>query len=140
MKSQPPNPRLIILPRNCPHLRYIRNLLKKRRIQTSHLHHPRKLPPHLLNQLNLPGEIELIEQMGREFAGVVQVACLDTAFFKEIPDVAKMWAIPRKYYEAGIRRLGFHGLSYTYLRGVLAEENGGAGKIILAHLGNGASM
>ncbi len=89
---------------------------------------------------HLPGEIELIEQMAREFAGVAQVACLDTAFFKELPVAAKMWGIPRKYFGAGIRRLGFHGLSYTYLMGVLAEENGGAGKIILAHLGNGASM
>ena len=86
---------------------------------------------------HLPGEIELIEQMGRAFAGVRQVACLDTAFFKELPVVAKMWAIPRTYYEAGIRRLGFHGLSYTYLMGQLGKQ---PGKIILAHLGNGASM
>src|SRR5207245_8836087 len=89
---------------------------------------------------HLPGEIELIEQMGREFAGVVQVACLDTAFFKEMPDVAKMWAIPRKYYEAGIRRLGFHGLSYTYLRGVMAGENGGEGERILAQGGKEVCM
>jgi acetate kinase len=86
---------------------------------------------------HLPGEIELIEGMERTFAGVPQVACLDTAVFKGLPDVAKMWPIPRKYYEAGVRRLGFHGLSYTYLMGQLGKDRG---KIIFAHLGNGASM
>src|SRR3954469_21902202 len=75
--------------------------------------------------------------MERAFAGVPQVACLDTAVFKGLPQVAKMWPIPRKYYEAGVRRLGFHGLSYTYLMGQLGKDRG---KIIFAHLGNGASM
>ncbi|HEV8606791.1 MAG TPA: acetate/propionate family kinase [Tepidisphaeraceae bacterium] len=93
-----------------------------------------------LDLAHLPGEIELIEEMGREFAGVPQVACLDTAFFKELPVAAKMWPIPRRYFEAGIRRLGFHGLSYTYLMGVLRNLGAAEGKIILAHLGNGASM
>src|SRR6266487_416017 len=68
---------------------------------------------------HLPGEIELIEQMGKAFAGVPQVACLDTAVFKGMADVAKIWPIPRRYFEAGVRRLGFHGLSYTYLMGQL---------------------
>jgi len=86
---------------------------------------------------HLPGEIELIEQTGRAFAGVPQVACLDTAVFNGLPDVAKIWPIPRKYFEAGVRRLGFHGLSYTYLMGQLGKDRG---KIIFAHLGNGASM
>jgi len=86
---------------------------------------------------HLPGEIELIEAMGRAFAGVPQVACLDTAVFKGLPEVAKIWPIPRRYFEAGVRRLGFHGLSYTYLMGQLGKERG---KIIFAHLGNGASM
>jgi len=86
---------------------------------------------------HLPGEIELIEEMGRAFPGVPQVACLDTAVFKGLPEVAKIWPIPRKYFEAGVRRLGFHGLSYTYLMGQLGRQRG---KIIMAHLGNGASM
>ncbi len=90
-----------------------------------------------LDLAHLPGEIELIEAMGKAFAGVPQVACLDTAIFKDLPTVAKIWPIPRKYYEAGIRRLGFHGLSYTYLMGQLGQDRG---KIIFAHLGNGASM
>ncbi len=93
-----------------------------------------------LDLAHLPGEIALIEEMGREFVGVPQVACLDTAFFKDMPSVAKMWAIPRKYFEAGVRRLGFHGLSYTYLMGELKRLGKARGKVILAHLGNGASM
>src|SRR4051812_18868208 len=56
---------------------------------------------------HLPGEIELIEAMTRAFPGVPQVACLDTAVFKGLPQVGKMWPIPRKYLEAGVRRLGF---------------------------------
>jgi acetate kinase len=90
-----------------------------------------------MDLVHLPGEIELIESMGRAFPGVPQVACLDTAVFKGLPDVAKIWPIPRKYFEAGVRRLGFHGLSYTYLMGQLGRQRG---KIIMAHLGNGASM
>jgi len=86
---------------------------------------------------HLPGEIELIEEMMHAFPGVPQVACLDTAVFKGLPEVAKIWPIPRRYFERGIRRLGFHGLSYTYLMGQLGEDRG---KIIFAHLGNGASM
>ncbi len=90
-----------------------------------------------LDLAHLPGEIELIEAMGKAFAGVPQVACLDTAVFKGLAEVAKIWPIPRRYYEAGVRRLGFHGLSYTYLIGALGPNRG---KIVLAHLGNGASM
>src|SRR5689334_25198242 len=90
-----------------------------------------------LDLAHLPGEIALIEQMQGAFPGVPQVACLDTAVFKGLPEVAKIWPIPRKYFEAGIRRLGFHGLSYTYLMGQLGKDRG---KIIFAHLGNGASM
>src|SRR3954470_14052724 len=77
-----------------------------------------------LDLAHLPGEIELIEAMGKAFAGVPQVACLDTAIFKDLPTVAKIWPIPRRYYDAGIRRLGFHGLSYTYLMGQLGKNRG----------------
>jgi acetate kinase len=74
---------------------------------------------------------------------VKQVACFDSAFHKDLPTVAKMLPIPRKYYEAGVHRLGFHGISYSYLLMELrriAWDEAANGKVILAHLGSGASM
>ncbi|MDB5299350.1 MAG: acetate kinase [Phycisphaerales bacterium] len=91
---------------------------------------------------HLPREIALIEVFGRGFPGVPQVACLDTAFHRDLPRVAELLPIPRKFFEAGIRRLGFHGLSYAYLMeelGSIAPREA-SGRVILAHLGSGASM
>ncbi len=96
-----------------------------------------------LDLAHLPRQIALIEVFRKRFAGVPQVACFDTAFHRNLPRVAKLLPIPRKYDAAGVRRFGFHGLSYTYLMEELAREAGGSaarGKIILAHLGSGASM
>jgi len=96
-----------------------------------------------LDLAHLPREIELMETFAQEFKGVPQVACFDSAFHAAMPTVAKMYGIPRKYYAAGVRRLGFHGLSYAYLMEELervAGREAAMGKVILAHLGSGASM
>ena len=92
---------------------------------------------------HLPGELALIQAFSRKFPGVQQVACFDTAFHADLPRVAQLLAIPRRFDDAGIRRYGFHGLSYTYLMEQLALVAGpslAGGRIILAHLGSGSSI
>jgi acetate kinase len=92
---------------------------------------------------HLPGEIELVEALRARAPDVPQVACFDTAFHHDMPRVAQIVPIPRRYEAAGVRRYGFHGLSYTYLMEELARVAGpeeAAGRVILAHLGNGASL
>lgn len=100
----------------------------------------RRLSPY--DPEHLPVEIELIETLGRRYPTLQQVACFDTAFHRDMPRVARLLPIPRRYDEAGVQRYGFHGLSYAYLmtelRRVAPHEANG--RIILAHLGNGASM
>jgi len=95
-----------------------------------------------LDLAHLPREIALIETIGRRMNGVPQVACFDTAFHRDMPTVAKMLPIPRSYYDAGVRKLGFHGLSYSYLMSELQRlaPREAEGRVILAHLGSGASM
>ncbi|MEO8712733.1 MAG: acetate/propionate family kinase [Parafilimonas sp.] len=91
---------------------------------------------------HLPAEIEIIKIIKEKFSQLLQVACFDTAFHTSIPAVAKTFAIPKKYYDEGIQRYGFHGISYSYLMQELRKQNQAEanGKIILAHLGNGASI
>ena len=92
---------------------------------------------------HLPEEILLIEAVRRRFPGLPQVACFDTAFHHDLPRVAQLLAIPRRYEKQGVRRYGFHGLSYEFLMGELANQAGAEaaqGRVILAHLGNGASL
>ncbi len=92
---------------------------------------------------HLPEEIKLIEVFSKRYPALKQVACFDTAFHTTMPPVAKMPGIPRKYFDKGIQRYGFHGLSYDYLVTELkniAGEKAAQGKIILAHLGSGASL
>jgi acetate kinase len=92
---------------------------------------------------HMPGEILLIKAFSRGFPALPQVACFDTAFHHDMPRVAKIVPIPRKYEARGVRRYGFHGLSYEYLMEELASlagEKAAPGKVILAHLGNGASL
>lgn len=92
---------------------------------------------------HLPGEIKLIEIFAKRYPALVQVACFDTSFHTIMPHVAKLLPIPRKYFAMGIQRYGFHGLSYAYLMQELnsiAGNETAKGKIILAHLGNGASL
>ena len=93
--------------------------------------------------MHLPGEILLIRALQVRFPGLPQVACFDTAFHHDMPRVAQLLPIPRRYEAAGVRRYGFHGLSYAYLMGELAQSagaNAAQGSVILAHLGNGASL
>lgn len=92
---------------------------------------------------HLPREIELIEAFNRHYPELPQVACFDTAFHRSMPRVAKLLPIPRRYEARGVQRYGFHGLSYAYLMEELARLGDPAatnGRVILAHLGNGASL
>jgi acetate kinase len=92
---------------------------------------------------HLPYEIKLIEALQKSHPEIKQFACFDTAFHKDMPCVAKLLPIPRRFEKAGIHRYGFHGLSYTYLMQELERLSGKStahGKVILAHLGNGASL
>jgi acetate kinase len=92
---------------------------------------------------HLPGEIELIEIIRQRHPKLPEVACFNTAFHRSMPRVAKLLPIPRCYDAKGVQRYGFHGLSYAYLVEELASLGDPAatsGRVILAHLGNGASM
>lgn len=92
---------------------------------------------------HLPGEIALIEAFQARHPQLLQVACFDTAFHRHMPLVAQQLPLPRRYAAQGLRRYGFHGLSYTYLLEELGRRAGLAatrGRVILAHLGSGASL
>jgi acetate kinase len=91
---------------------------------------------------HLPAEIKLIEALSECFAGVPHIACFDTGFGRDMPRVAQLLPIPRAYAERGVRRYGFHGLSYSWLMRELRRiaPTEAAGRVILAHLGNGCSM
>jgi acetate kinase len=113
---------------------------------------PELITQELLNELHritpydpdhLPTEIELIEVFRKRYPKISQVACFDTAFHCTMPRVSKLLPIPRRFDEMGIRRYGFHGLSYAYLMEELARvagTNAAKGRVILAHLGNGSSL
>ena len=113
---------------------------------------PTRVTAQLLAQLrdiarfdpeHLPGELDLISQLSGRYPDVTQVLCFDTAFHEHLPRAATLLPIPRRYDAQGIRRYGFHGLSYTYLMGELKRLQDPAamrGRVILAHLGGGASM
>jgi acetate kinase len=91
---------------------------------------------------HLPREIELIEALQHLYPDLEQVVCFDTAFHRSMPAVATQLPIPRRYLQRGVQRYGFHGLSYTFLMQELARLDPAAarGRIILAHLGSGASL
>jgi acetate kinase len=91
---------------------------------------------------HLPDEIRTIKTFGSAFSGSQQVACFDTAFHQNMPDEAKYYPLPAKYREQGLLHYGFHGLSYEYIMKQLKADGVPvkAQKIIIAHLGNGASM
>ena len=112
---------------------------------------PERVRPALVRELrrtipydpdHLPREIELIAAIRRRHPQLPQVACFDTAFHRTMPRVAKLLAIPRRYAADGVERYGFHGLSYTYLMEELGrlDPKAARGRVILAHLGNGASL
>ena len=92
---------------------------------------------------HMPVEIDLFETFRKRYPNLPQVACFDTTFHSGMPRVAKLIPVPRRFDEKGIQRYGFHGLSYTYLMEELSRVAGtksANGRVILAHLGNGASM
>jgi acetate kinase len=95
-----------------------------------------------LAPLHQPHNLDGIEAMTTALPAVPQVACFDTAFHRTQPEVAQRFALPRRITEQGVRRYGFHGLSYEYIADVLPHHLGARadGRIIVAHLGNGASM
>jgi acetate kinase len=118
------------------------------------MHHTEseRITPELLDELrqiipydpdHLPNEIELIKTFLQHYPKLKQVACFDTAFHTTMPRVAKLLPIPRRFDTKGIQRYGFHGISYSYLMEELTRIEGSKaahGRVILAHLGNGASM
>jgi len=92
---------------------------------------------------HLPEEILLTEAFHRRFPELPQIACFDTAFHHDMPRVARLLPLPRRYDSKGVRRYGFHGLSCEYLVHELARLDGAEaarGRVVLAHLGNGASL
>ncbi len=113
---------------------------------------PQRITPDMVEELrrlspfeteHLPEEILLTEAFHRRFPDLLQVACFDTAFHHDLPRVARVLPIPRRYEAQGVRRYGFHGLSYAFLMEELARQAGAQaaqGRVILAHLGNGASL
>jgi acetate kinase len=112
---------------------------------------PERITPKLLAELHritpydpdhLPREIALIEAFRRRHPKLPQVACFDTAFHRTMPRAAKLLSIPRRYAAKGVERYGFHGLSYAYLMEELGclDPTAAKGRVILAHLGNGASL
>jgi acetate kinase len=118
------------------------------------MHHidPEIVTQQLLNSLrqispydpeHLPGEIAMIEAVRKSHPQLIQVACFDTAFHRTMPRVATLLPIPRRFHAKGVQRYGFHGLSYAYLMEELAQlgdPTASRGRVILAHLGNGASL
>ncbi len=112
---------------------------------------PERVTPKLVAELkrispydpdHMPHEIGLIEAVSRRHPQLRQVACFDTAFHRTMPPVAKLLPIPRRLAAKGIERYGFHGLSYSYLLEELSRVDPVAakGRVILAHLGSGASL
>ncbi len=114
---------------------------KPQRITTEMLEELQRLSP--FDPDHLPEEILLTETFHRRFPDLPQVACFDTAFHHDLPRVAQLLPIPRRYEAQGVRRYGFHGLSYAFLIEELARLGDPAaktGRVILGHLGNGASL
>jgi acetate kinase len=111
------------------------------RLSSSVLDTLRRLIPFAPN--HLPDEIALVEMLNQQFPNVPQVACFDTAFHADMPPVARRLPIPAVYDQRGVRRYGFHGLSYAFLLQRLEQVAGpeaADGRVILAHLGNGSSL
>jgi acetate kinase len=113
------------------------NYSKPQKITAQVLEELRKLTT--LAPVHLPAEIKIVEAVRAQIPDVPQVACFDTAFHRGLPEIAQRFPLPRKFFDAGVRRYGFHGLSYEYV----LQELGPTAKrqrVIIAHLGNGASL
>jgi len=114
---------------------------KPQRITTEMVEDLHQLGP--FDPEHLPEEIQLTEAFHRRFPDLPQVACFDTAFHHDLPRVAQLLPIPRRYEAQGVRRYGFHGISYAFLLEELARLGDPAattGRVILGHLGSGASL
>lgn len=97
----------------------------------------------LMSPEHLPGELALIESFRTRHPAQIQIVCFDTAFHHNLPRVAQLLPIPRRFFAKGVRRYGFHGLSCEYLLTELARiagEEAARGRLIFAHLGNGSSL
>lgn len=112
-------------------------------------HAPVRLTPDIIEELETldplaplhqPHNLEAIRALGACLPELPQFACFDTAFHREWPAVARRFAIPRAWHRAGIRRYGFHGLSYAHVCRRLAEVDPKASRVVVAHLGSGASV
>lgn len=113
---------------------------------------PQRVTPAVMEELqrlspydpeHLPAEIALIRECTRRYPDLPHIACFDTAFHRDMPMVSRLLPIPRRYEQQGVQRYGFHGLSYAFLMKELARvgrPGEASGRVILAHLGNGASM
>jgi acetate kinase len=112
---------------------------------------PQRITPEFLSEIekfapldpdHMPAAIRGIQFIAKRFPQLPQVACFDTAFHSSLPEVARMYALPRRLYDQGIFRYGFHGLSYEYVMRELRTLEGelANGRVIIAHLGSGASM
>jgi len=108
---------------------------------------PKSITPDLLEDLrehtawaplHMPVSLRVIDALFAERPGLPQVACFDTGFHASMPDIACRLPLPRQFFEQGVRKYGFHGLSYEYLLSVLGDR--AKGRVVMAHLGNGASM
>lgn len=92
---------------------------------------------------HIPEELQIFEALRGRYPDLPQIACFDTAFHHDLPRVAQLLPIPRRFEAKGVRRYGFHGLSYAFLMQELtrvAGQKAARGRVILAHLGNGASL
>src|SRR5207248_9383070 len=89
-----------------------------------------------------PHNLAAVRAVSRRAPQLPQVACFDTAFHRTQPEVAQRFALPRRFTDEGVRRYGFHGLSYEYIASELPKIDPGAaaGRLVVAHLGNGASL
>ena len=113
-------------------------------------HRPVKLDAKVLADLNgliklaplhQPAALRLIEEVQKLYPDVLHMACFDTAFHQEIPAIDRWFALPRSYHEEGLKRYGFHGLSYEYIASILPDKVGekAKGRVVVAHLGGGSS-
>ncbi len=112
---------------------------------------PQRLTPDIMTRLEAliplaplhqPHNLAGIRALTAVQPDLPQVACFDTAFHHDQPELARLFALPRIYRQEGVQRYGFHGLSYQYIAGALADKMGtsATGRVVVAHLGNGASM
>ena len=91
-----------------------------------------------LAPLHLPPEIRMIEATAARWPGLPQAACFDTAFHRRMPELAQRLPLPRELFDEGLRRYGYHGLSYESILQALGSD--ARGRVIMAHLGSGSSL